>query len=128
MGSSQPPTNELHSTRLKGAVGRHAIVSLSFLLLYLVLNRPEVILLARIGSVVWYPAVGLIMPLLLAVSPWYAVLVSICVPLAGKLIYGQPILSFSYSVDALGIGLCYGVAAFILRGPMQIDFRLRRRR
>ena len=59
----------------KRLIIRHAIVSLSFVLLYLLLNRPEVIFISRIGFVAWYPAVGLVMALLLGVSPWYALLV-----------------------------------------------------
>jgi hypothetical protein len=43
----------MHSQRL---IFRHALVSLSFVLLYLLLNRPEVIFLSRIGFVAWYPA------------------------------------------------------------------------
>jgi len=60
----------MHSRRL---IFRHALVSISFVLLYLLLNRPEVIFLSRIGFVAWYPAIGLVMALLLGVSPWYAV-------------------------------------------------------
>lgn len=44
----------------KRLILRHAVVSLSFVILYLLLNRPEVIFIARIGFVagilpsVWY--------------------------------------------------------------------------
>lgn len=34
------------------------MASLSFLVLYVLLNRPEVILFSRIGFVAWYPAIG----------------------------------------------------------------------
>jgi hypothetical protein len=54
---------------------RHALVSISFVLLYLLLNRPEIIFISRIGFVAWFPATGLVMALLLGVSPWYALLV-----------------------------------------------------
>ena len=107
---------------------RHALVSLSFVLLYLLLNRPEVIFLSRIGFVAWYPAVGLVMALLLGVSPWYALLVCFADALAGRVIYGQSVTSFSNTLGAAGSALCYGVAAYILRGPIQIDLGLRRRR
>lgn len=115
----------MHSRRL---IIRHAFVSLLFLLLYLLLNRPEVIFLSRIGFVAWFPAVGLVMALTLGVSPWYALLACLSVPLASKVIYAQPILSFSNTVDAAGIALCYGAAAYVLRGPLKIDLGLRRRR
>ena len=107
---------------------RCALVSLSFVLLYLLLNRPEVILFSRTGFVAWYPAIGLAMALLLGVSPWYALLVCFSDALAGRLIYAQPPMSFSNTVDAAGIAICYGAAAYVLRGPLQIDLGLRRRR
>src|SRR5580765_7814381 len=100
---------------------RHSLISLSFVLLYLLLNRPEVILLSRLGFVTWYPAIGLVMALLLGVSPWYALLVCFSNSLASSVIYGQQITSFSNTLGAVGSGLCYGVAAYVLRGPTQID-------
>jgi diguanylate cyclase (GGDEF)-like protein/PAS domain S-box-containing protein len=107
---------------------RHALVSLSFVLLYLLLNQPEVILLSRLGFITWYPAIGLVMALLLGVSPWYVLLVCFSDALAGSVIYGQPVTSFSNTFGAAGSTLCYGAVAYILRGPAQIDLGLRRRR
>ena len=107
---------------------RHALMSLSFLLLYLLLNQPEVILLSRLGFITWYPAIGLVMALLLGVSPWYVLMVCFSDALAGSVIYGQPVTSFSSTFGAAGSTLCYGAAAYILRGPAQIDLGLRRRR
>jgi diguanylate cyclase (GGDEF)-like protein/PAS domain S-box-containing protein len=107
---------------------RHVLVSASFLLLYLLLNRPEVIFISRIGFVAWYPATGLVMALLLGVSPWYALLVCFADAFAGRFIYSQPIISFSGTVGAAGCALCYGAAAYVLRNPLQIDLRLRHRR
>jgi diguanylate cyclase (GGDEF)-like protein/PAS domain S-box-containing protein len=115
----------MHSRRL---IFRHALVSLSFVLLYLLLNRPEVILISRLGFITWYPAIGLVMALLLGLSPWYALLVFFSEALAGKAIYQQPLISFSNTLGAAGSSLCYGAAAYILRGPTQIDLGLRRRR
>src|SRR5437016_8506815 len=68
------------------------------------------------------------MALLLGVSPWYALLVCFSDALAGRVIYAQPPMSFSNTVDAAGIAICYGAAAYVLRGPLQIDLGLRRRR
>ncbi len=116
------------SMHLRRPIIRHAFVSLFFTLVYLLLNRPEVVFFSRIGFVAWYPAVGLAMALLLGISPQYAVLVSFCAALAGRLMYAQPVLSFSNTVDAAGIASCYGLAAYVLRGPLQIDIGLRRRR
>ena len=107
---------------------RHAIVSVSFVLLYLLLNRPEVVFISRLGFVAWYPAVGLAMALMLGVSPWYGFLVCFSVPLASRIVYAQPVMSFGNTVDAVGIAVCYGVAAYVLRGPLRIDLGLRRRR
>src|ERR1700676_2146756 len=125
--SSQPGAEILftHSRRL---IIRHALISFSFVLLYLVLNRPEVIFFSRVGFVAWYPAIGLVMALLLGVSPRYALLACFSAALAGRVIYAQPIMSFSNTADAVGIAFCYGAAAYVLRGPLQIDLGLRRRR
>jgi diguanylate cyclase (GGDEF)-like protein/PAS domain S-box-containing protein len=115
----------MHLQRL---IFRHTMVSLAFVVLYLLLDRPEVIFISRFGFVAWYPAIGLIMAFLLGISPWYGLLACFSVPLASKLIYAQPLMSFSNTVDAFGIATCYGAAAQVLRGPLQIDLGLRRRR
>ncbi len=107
---------------------RHFLVSIWYLLVFLLLNRPEVILISRLGSVVWYPATGLVLSVLLGISPWYAVLVFAGNALAGSLIYDQPVFTLSQTVGALGISLFYALAAYLLRGPFRIDLGLRRQR
>jgi diguanylate cyclase (GGDEF)-like protein/PAS domain S-box-containing protein len=107
---------------------RHALVSVAFVLLYLLLNQPAVIFFSRIGFVAWYPAIGLVMAFLLGISPWYAILVCFSVAIAGRAIYAQPLTSLSNTVDAAGIAVCYGAAAIVLRGPLHADLQLRRRR
>ncbi|MGA8430556.1 MAG: diguanylate cyclase [Candidatus Sulfotelmatobacter sp.] len=107
---------------------RHSLVSLSFVLLYLLLNRPEVIFFSRIGFVAWFPAIGLVMALMLGVSPWYALLVCFTDAFAGRVIYAESVLSVSNTVGAAGVAICYGTAAYVLRGPARIDLELRRRR
>jgi len=52
-----------------------------------------VILLARLGSVVWYPATALSLALMLAVSPWYFFLGCLTDTLASALFYHQPLQS-----------------------------------
>src|ERR1700728_2165933 len=111
----------------KRLIFRHAIVSLSFVLVYLLLNRPEVIFISRIGFVAWYPAVGIVIALLLDISPWYPVLVFLADRLTGKIMYAQPVMSFSGTVGSLGSALCYGAAACVLRRSLRIDLGLRRR-
>ncbi len=115
----------MHKVRL---IIRHAIFSIAFVLLYLALSQPPVILISQLGSVAWYPASGLVLAVLLGVSPWYAVLVCFADALAGALIYHQPLLSFGETIGALGVASCYCAAAYVLRGPLQIDLGLRRRR
>ncbi len=110
------------------SIFRHALISLSFLLLYLLLNRPEVILLSRIGFVAWYPAIGVVIALLLGISPWYALLACFADAFASRVIYSQPVISFSGTVGSVGIAVCYGAAAYVLRGPLQLDLGLRHRR
>ena len=103
---------------LRRSIFRHALISLSFLVLYLLLNRPEVILFSRIGFVSWYPAAGVVMALMLGISPWYALLACFADVIAGRVIYAQPVMSFSNTVGAVGSAICYGVAAYVLRGPL----------
>jgi diguanylate cyclase (GGDEF)-like protein/PAS domain S-box-containing protein len=107
---------------------RHLIVSLVFVLLYFILNRPEAISFSRIGLVAWYPAIGLAMAFLLGINPMYALLVCVSDAMAGRLIYAEPVMSFSGGIDAAGMALCYGTAAYVLRDAMQIDLGLRHRR
>jgi hypothetical protein len=114
----------MNSTR---PVIRHAFLSILLVLLFLLLNRPEVVFFSRVGFVAWYPAIGVLMALALGVSPWYALLACLSLPLSGKIIYGEPLMSFGNTVDAAGVALCYGGAAYVLRGPLQIDLGLRRR-
>jgi diguanylate cyclase (GGDEF)-like protein/PAS domain S-box-containing protein len=107
---------------------RHAILSIAFVAAYFALNQPAVILISQLGSVAWYPATGLVLAVLLGISPWYALLVCFADSLASALIYHQPVLSFGATFGSLGVAFCYGTAAYILRGPLQIDLGLRRRR
>src|SRR5579864_202607 len=106
---------------------RHVFLSVTFVLLYLLLNRPEIIVISRLGAVIWYPATGLMLALLLGISPWYACLGVVSGALAGVLIYGQPLTTFSETLGAIGMAGLYGAAAYVLRGPLQIDPGLHRR-
>lgn len=109
-------------------IARHVALAVAFVSLFLAFNRPEIIFLSRLGSVAWYPAVGLSLALLLGVSPWYAVLVCLADALSGIWFYHQPILSFGGTFGAIGVAAIYGTAAFLLRGPLRIDLRLLRAR
>ena len=108
-------------------IGRHLILSVCFVLFYLFLSSPTVIVISHLGFTVWYPATGLIFALLLGVSPWYAVLAVFADSFAGALIYHQPIRSWGETLGALGSIGCYAIAAYLLRGPLRIDSGLRHR-
>ena len=106
----------------------HLILSIVFVLLYLLLNRPEIILESKLGFTAWYPPAGLILALMLGVSPRYAPLAAFADALGGALIYHQPLLSKSETLAPLLGVACYAAAAYLLRGPLRIDPGLRRRR
>jgi diguanylate cyclase (GGDEF)-like protein/PAS domain S-box-containing protein len=114
--------------RSKRLIFRHAVLSVAFVAIYLLLNEPGVIFISRLGSVAWYPANGLVLALLLAISPWYAVLVFLADAMANALVYHQPVWSYGGTIGAIAVALCYCTAAQILRGPLRIDFRLNRGR
>ena len=67
----------------KRMIIRHALLSAAFLLIYLFLNQPAVIFISRLGSVAWYPANGVVLALMLGISPWYVLLVAVADTLAG---------------------------------------------
>jgi diguanylate cyclase (GGDEF)-like protein/PAS domain S-box-containing protein len=112
----------------KRLFARHAFLSLSFVLVVLLLNRPEVIVIERLGSTVWYPATGVVVALMLMISPWYGLPGGLSVALAGILFYNQPLLSWSGTLGAIAFGAAYAMAACALRGPLQIDPGLTRQR
>ena len=110
------------------AVLRHLLLSIAFVLMFLLLNRPEVIVISHLGSVVWYPATGLLLAIMLGISPWYAFLGLFSGALAGTLIYDQPLRTFSETIGVLAVVSFYAAAAYVLRGPLRIDLGLHRRR
>ena len=110
------------------AILRHAVLSVVFVTLFLLLNRPEVIVISRLGAVVWFPATGLMLALMLAISPWYVLLACFAGGLSGLLIYDQPVMTFSGSIEAISGAGIYAAAAYALRGRLQIDLGLHRRR
>jgi signal transduction histidine kinase/CheY-like chemotaxis protein/HPt (histidine-containing phosphotransfer) domain-containing protein len=109
-------------------VVRHLLLSVGFLASYVLLNRPEVLLFSRLGSVVWYPAIGLVIALLLGVSPRYIVIVVVANASAGLLIYKQPLTTLSQSLGTLSIAILYTSAAYLLRKLVRIDVNLNRQR
>ena len=106
----------------------NSALSVAVVSLFLLLNRPEVILISQLGCVAWYPATGLVMALLLALSPWYAPVACIAAALAGFLIYHQPFMSWGETVGSLVFAGSYAVAAYILRNRLRIGIGLHYRR
>jgi PAS domain-containing protein len=109
-------------------IARHTILSLVFAVIYLLLTLPKTIGLAQLGSSTWYPANGLVLALLLGVSPWYGVLVAFCDTLTGALVYHQPVRSFGETLGPAGLACWYAAAAYLLRGPWRIDLNVIRGR
>jgi diguanylate cyclase (GGDEF)-like protein/PAS domain S-box-containing protein len=109
-------------------IARHLLFSLSILLFYFLLNRPEIILVSQLGFTAWFPATGLILAVMLCISPRYWPLLAFADALAGATIYHQPWLSWSETVGPIAAAGAYAGAAYILRGPLKIDSTLRHRR
>ncbi len=117
-----------HGHLLGNVLGRHIIFCLLVISLYLLLNQPQVIMLSRLGLTVWYPATGLVLAVMVVVGPGYFPLMVLAGLLAGGVIYHQPVWSWSGLATAVFGSGSYAVAAWLLRGPLQIDLALRRRR
>lgn len=106
----------------------HSIFCIGVFVTYLLLNRPEVILLSRLGLTAWYPAVGLAFAILLAISPRYMPLFAVAGSAAGMLFYHQPFFSWGTLVGVPLEIAAYAAAAHLLRGPLRIDSSLGQRR
>ena len=106
----------------------HAIVSVSFVVVFLLLNRPDVILISNLGSVAWYPALGVAVALMLVIGPRYGVLGALSAALAGILLYKQPLFTWSGTVGAAAFGVVYAAAAQFVRARAPIDVAFRRQR
>jgi diguanylate cyclase (GGDEF)-like protein/PAS domain S-box-containing protein len=101
--------------------GRHVILAIALLSLYLFLNRPEIILISDLGFTAWYPAVGLVFAVMLGVSPGYLPVVILGDILASLVIYHQPIYSWSVIPAAILGTSIYAVAAYVLKHKIKID-------
>ncbi len=112
----------------KPVIYRHMLLCFCFVPISLLLSQPDIILMARPGSVVWYPATALSLALMLAVSPWYVFLACFSDSLAGVLFYHQHLKSFSELLGTVAPSGCYAASAYLLRGPLCIDLGLRRQR
>lgn len=107
---------------------RQILISVLFVIAYLLLTRPEAIVIYNLGTVAWYPVIGVVTGLLLGVSPWHAPVVAVAVALAGLVNYHQPLNTFGETIGAAGVAISYATAAYLLRGPLRISLRLNHRR
>jgi signal transduction histidine kinase/DNA-binding response OmpR family regulator len=107
---------------------RHTLLCIWVFIAFLLLNRPEVMIITRLGDVAWYPGSGLALALMLSVSPWYSLLFCVGDTLAGIFFYKQPLLTFGGTLGAIAFGSCYALGAYFLRGPLHIEIGLRHRR
>ena len=124
---SEPTTESLFQSGTHTVLG-HTIFCVSVLLIYLLLNRPDVILLSRLGLTAWYPAIGLAFAIMLAISPRYMLLFAIAGSISGMLFYHQPFYSWGTLVGVPLEIAAYAAAAYLLRGPLRIDSSLGQRR
>src|SRR5579884_2745880 len=106
----------------------HALIGLLFAGTFLLLNRPEVIVISRLGLVAWYPAVGVTLAVLVGFTPWYALVAALCASLSGIIIYHQPLVTVSGTIGSAALAVSYALAAHVLRGPLRIDSNLGQRR
>src|SRR4029077_15290938 len=80
-------------------IARHVLFALSFILAYLLLNQPWIILVSpSLGFTAWYPATGLIFAVMLCLGPRYFPLIVLTDVLAGFVIYHQPLVSWSSTI------------------------------
>jgi diguanylate cyclase (GGDEF)-like protein/PAS domain S-box-containing protein len=107
-----------------GLIARHVILALSFIAVYLLLSRPEVILVSTLGFTAWYPAVGLVFAAMLGVSPRYLPLFVLADVVASLLIYHQPVRSWSVLPVAIFGSTAYAIAAYLLQTRVKIDSTL----
>jgi two-component system sensor kinase FixL len=100
-----------------GLIARHVILACAFIAAYLLLSRPEVILISNLGFTAWYPAVGLVFAVMLGVSPRYMPLLV----LASLIMYHQPVRSWSVIPAAIFGTSAYAIAAYLLQTKVKID-------
>ncbi len=101
---------------MRSQVIRHALLSIAFVAAYFFLSQSAVIHLDHLGLTLWYPANGLVLALLLCVSPWYALLAAVTDMAASCLLHRQNWLSWSTLAGAPAVTAIYAAAAVLLRG------------
>ena len=107
---------------------RKAILCAAFVFAYFVLTKSGVILEKNLGTVVWYPALGLGFALMVGLSPAYAPLLIVTDVFCSAVNYHQALNSWASLVGTPFNTLIYAFAARILLGPLRFDSALKRRR
>jgi diguanylate cyclase (GGDEF)-like protein/PAS domain S-box-containing protein len=104
------------------------LFAVSSFLAYLVLSRPEVILLSTFAYTTWFPAAGLAFAVLLGIGPRYMPLFALASGAAGVFIYHQSLWTWSVLVGAPFGTAVYAYVTHLLRTVMKIDITLAHRR
>lgn len=112
----------------RNLIVRNAIFAASFIALYFLLDGSDILLESHLGFAIWYPPIGIAVPLLLGLSPWYAPLVWLAEAISGRMIYHQSFLSWSEIVTPVSVAGWYAAAAYILRKRVRVDVELSQRR
>jgi diguanylate cyclase (GGDEF)-like protein/PAS domain S-box-containing protein len=107
---------------------RNAIFCVCFVALYFLLDGSDILLESHLGFAIWYPPIGIAVPLLLGLSPWYAPLFWLAGVISGRVIYHEPFLSWTGIVTPVWVVGCYAAAAHVLRKRIRIDVELSQRR
>lgn len=107
---------------------RNAIFSVLFVALYFLLDGSDILLESHLGFAIWYPPIGIAVPLLLGLSPWYAPLICLAEVISGRVIYHQSFLSWTEIVTPISVASWYAAAAYVLRKRVRIDVELSQRR
>jgi len=126
ISSSAAPEPQPRAPRSRALLGR-VFLGLCFFGIYLLLTRSDIILQARSGFSVWYPANGLAFAFMLGISPWYAPLAAVADFLSAVLFYHERMLSWTVALGPVGT-IVYATAAIILRRRLRIDLDLSHRR
>lgn len=112
----------------RNLIFRNAVFCVLFAALYFLLDGSDILLESHLGFAIWYPPIGIAVPLLLGLSPWYAPLICLAEAISGKMIYHQPLLSWTEIVTPISVAGWYATAAYILRKRVRIDLELTQRR
>src|SRR5438876_4822557 len=126
ISSSAAPETQPRAPRSRALLGR-AILGICFFGIYLLLTRSDIILQARSGFSVWYPANGLAFAFMLGISPLYAPLAAVADFLSAVLFYHERMQSWTVALGPVGT-IVYATAAILLRRRLRIDLDLSHRR